>query len=109
NDSVGDEQGLEYARAKPLHVTQAMEEFSKPQYGVDVLKVEVPVNLAFIEGSRAFGGTTAYTRSDAMRLFREAASAAAKPFIYLSAGVSDTVFLETLELATESGASFSGV
>jgi tagatose 1,6-diphosphate aldolase len=86
-----------------------MEEFSKPQYSVDVLKVEMPVNLAFVEGARAFGGTAAYTRSDAMRLFRETASVAAKPFIYLSAGVSDTVFRETLELAAEAGTSFSGV
>jgi hypothetical protein len=69
----------------------------------------VPVNLAFVEGARAFGGTAAYTRSDALRLFREAASVAAKPFIYLSAGVSDTVFQETLELAAEAGTSFSGV
>ena len=44
-----------------------------------------------------------------MRPFREAASVAAKPFIYLSAGVSDTVFRETLELAAEAGTSFAGV
>jgi tagatose 1,6-diphosphate aldolase len=109
DDAVGDVQGLEYARRKPEHVTQAMEEFSKPNYRIDVLKVEVPVNLAYVEGARAFGGTAAYSRSDALRLFREAASVAAKPFIYLSAGVSDTVFRETLELAAEAGTSFSGV
>ena len=44
-----------------------------------------------------------------MRLFRESASAARKPFIYLSAGVSDEVFHETLELATEAGTRFAGV
>ncbi len=27
-----------------------MKEFSKPQYKVDVLKVEVPVNMNFVEG-----------------------------------------------------------
>ena len=78
-----------------------MAEFSRPQYGVDVLKVEVPVNMKYVSGTRAYGGTEAYTRQDAMRLFREAASAARKPFIYLSAGVSNAVFLETLELAAE--------
>jgi tagatose 1,6-diphosphate aldolase len=109
DDALGDGQGIEYARRKPEHVIGAMKEFSKPQYNVDVLKVEVPINLAFVEGARAFGGTAAYTRSDAMRLFREAASVAAKPFIYLSAGVSDTVFRETLDLAAEAGTSFSGV
>jgi tagatose-1,6-bisphosphate aldolase len=99
DDALGDVQGHGYARKKPEHVTRATEEFSKPNYRIDALKVEVPVNLAFVEGARAFGGTAAYTRSDALRLFREAASVAAKPFIYLSAGVSDTVFQETLELA----------
>ncbi len=29
-----------------------MEEFSKPQYNVDVLKVEVPINAEYVEGSR---------------------------------------------------------
>jgi tagatose 1,6-diphosphate aldolase len=109
DDAVGDVQGLEYAKRKPEHVTRAMEEFSQPNYRIDVLKVEVPINLAFVDGARAFAGTAVYTRSDAMRLFREAASVASKPFIYLSAGVSDTVFLETLELAAEAGTSFSGV
>ena len=32
-----------------------------------------------------------------------------KPFIYLSAGVSNPVFIETLELAAESGTKFNGV
>ena len=86
-----------------------MEEFSKPRYGVDVLKVEVPFNMKYVEGSRAFGGQSLYTTNDVMRLFREAADAAAKPFIYLSAGVSNEVFLETLELAAQAGTRFSGV
>ena len=32
-----------------------------------------------------------------------------KPFIYLSAGVSNPVFIETLALAAESGTKFNGV
>ncbi len=103
DDAIGDVHGLEYARTKPAHVTQAMAEFTKPQYGIDVLKVEVPVTMAFVQGARAFRGTAAYTRRDALRLFREAASVANKPFIYLSAGVSGEVFRETLELAAEAG------
>ncbi len=107
-----DESGLsdfELAKKKPDAVTRYMEEFSKPRYMVDVLKVEVPVNMKYVEGTRAFGGQSAYSQADAMRLFREAASAAAKPFIYLSAGVSNEVFLETLELAAQAGTNFSGV
>src|ERR1700693_1152664 len=37
----GDEKGLEFAKQKPQVVMGAMEEFSKTQYGVDVLKSEV--------------------------------------------------------------------
>jgi tagatose 1,6-diphosphate aldolase len=110
DDDLGDEKGLAFARKKPQYVTRYMEEFSKPRYGVDVLKVEVPVNMKFVEGARAFaGGEAAYTRKEAMELFRSAASAAAVPFIYLSAGVTDEIFRETLELAIEAGTNFSGV
>jgi tagatose 1,6-diphosphate aldolase len=109
-DDHYDEKGLEFARKKPDYVTRYMEEFSKPQYGVDVLKVEVPVNVRYTEGTSVFvGGEAAYTRADALRLFGEAAQAAKKPFIYLSAGVTDAVFRETLELAAEADTPFSGV
>jgi tagatose 1,6-diphosphate aldolase len=105
----GDEKGLDYARKKPEVVARSMEEFSKPEYGVDVLKVEVPVNMKFVQGTQSFGGTSAYSRGEAMGLFRQAASAAKKPFIYLSAGVSNAEFTETLRLAGEAGVRFAGV
>jgi tagatose 1,6-diphosphate aldolase len=104
-----EEGSLEFARIKPDLVARYMAEFSKPQYGVDVLKVEVPVNVKYVQGSPAFAGTRAYTLEEAKVLFRTAAAAARKPFIYLSAGVSDEVFRATLELATEAGVLFSGV
>lgn len=108
-DDALDEKGLEFARRKPLNVARYMAEFSKARYGVDVLKVEAPVNMKFVAGTRAFGGTAAYSRSEALTHFRDAASVATKPFIYLSAGVTDEVFRETLELASEAGTAFSGV
>ena len=104
-----DEKSIEYARKKPESVRRSMEEFSKAQYGVDVLKVEVPVNMAFVAGTRSCKGESAYTRDQAKDYFRAAAAVAKKPFIYLSAGVSNEVFSETLELAAESGTNFSGV
>jgi tagatose 1,6-diphosphate aldolase len=104
-----DEKSIEYARKKPESVKRSMEEFSKAQYGVDVLKVEVPVNMAFVAGTRSCKGESAYTRDQAKDYFRAAAAVAKKPFIYLSAGVSNEVFSETLELAAESGTNFSGV
>src|SRR5277367_6815069 len=104
-----DEKGIGYARKKPDVVSQGMAEFSKPQYGVDILKVEVPVNMAYVAGSKACKGEAAYTRDQAKEHFLLAATSAKKPFIYLSAGVNNDVFAETLELAAESGVEFSGV
>jgi len=104
-----DEKGLEYAKKKPEIVTESMREFSKDRYGVDVLKVEVPVNMKFVEGTKSFAGQKAYTKKEAIDLFHKAASVATKPFIYLSAGVSNAEFSETLVLAGESGVKFNGV
>ena len=104
-----DEKGIEYARKKPDIVMQTMGEFSKPQYRIDVLKVEVPVNMAYVAGARSCKGESAYTMEQAKEHFQRAAAAAKKPFIYLSAGVSNDTFIETLELAGEAGVSFSGV
>ncbi len=105
----GDEKGLEYAKIKPSVVKKSMEEFSKPQYRVDVLKVEVPVNAEFVEKSSVYGGQKAYTREEALGHFREAAAMASRPFIYLSAGVSNAQFTESLKMAGEAGTDFSGV
>jgi tagatose 1,6-diphosphate aldolase len=104
-----DEKGLEYAKKKPVIVTESMREFSKARYGVDVLKVEVPVNMKFVEGTKSFGGQSAYSKKEAIDLFHKAAAAASKPFIYLSAGVSNAEFSETLELAGETGVKYNGV
>ena len=105
----GDEKGLEFAKKKPDVVTGAMMEFSKPQYKVDVLKVEVPINAEYVEGSSVYKGQKAYTREEALHLFRKAAAVAGKPFIYLSAGVSNAQFIESLNMASESGTDYSGV
>jgi tagatose 1,6-diphosphate aldolase len=105
-----DEKALEYAKKKPEIVTTTMAEFSKERYGVDVLKVEIPINMKFVEGADAFaGGEAAYTREQAKQLFLDAAKATSKPFIYLSAGVSNAEFTESLGLAGEAGVKYAGV
>src|SRR6201984_1230978 len=104
-----DEKGFDYAKKKPQIVTESMKEFSKDRYGVDVLKVEVPVNMKFVEGAKVYAGQKAYSRQEAMDLFRKAASVASKPFIYLSAGLSTKEFTESLELAAAAGVKFNGV
>jgi len=110
SDEIGDESSLAFARVKPSKVKKYMREYSQPQYGADVLKVEIPVNMRYVEGSKANpDGQVAYSRDEAKQHFREAAAATRVPFIYLSAGVRDEVFLESLELAAEADTPFSGV
>ena len=103
------EKSVEYAKLKPSVVSGCMAEFGKARYNVDVLKVEVPIEMTFVEGTRAFKGEKAYTRAEALQHFRDAESMTHKPFIYLSAGVTNPIFIETLELAGESGTKFNGV
>lgn len=110
DDAIDDEKGVAFARKKPAYVTRAVEEFSRSRYGVDILKVELPVNPSFVSGIRTFSGVVAaYSRLEAISHIRNAASAASKPCIYLSAGSSDEVFCEMLELAAEAGVKYSGV
>jgi tagatose 1,6-diphosphate aldolase len=105
-----DEKSFAFATLKPQYIYAIMEEFSKPYYGVDILKVEMPINSAYLAGSRAYqGGEFAYDHQTALEHLKAAASAAKKPFLYLSAGVDDAVFREQLELAAEAGVPFSGV
>jgi tagatose 1,6-diphosphate aldolase len=109
DEAGADEKTVAYAKKKPSIVAGAMEEFSKDRYGVDVLKVEVPIVMEFVAGTKAYKGEAAYTRAEALSLFRSVGESTEKPFIYLSAGVSNPVFIETLELAGESGVAFNGV
>jgi tagatose 1,6-diphosphate aldolase len=82
---------------KPRLVTETMREFSKPRYRVDVLKVEFPFHPS-------------HSHEQAVEYCRRAADAAGgTPFIYLSAGVSHARFVESLQMAAESGAPYSGV
>jgi tagatose 1,6-diphosphate aldolase len=104
-----DEKSREFAVLKPEVVTRGIEEFSQSRYRVDVLKVGGPVNMAFVDNHNDQYVNIVYTREQAKQHFRRAAAAAEKPFIYLSEGVSNEMFSETLELAAEAGANFSGV
>lgn len=108
-DVEGDGKGVAYARRKPEIVTHFIEEFSAERYGVDVLKIESPVLMRFVPGTQVFGGEAAFTRDEAKDWFRRAENATNKPLVYLSAGVTNQAFLETLEFALESGVAFNGV
>ncbi len=106
--NITDADSAEYARIKPHKVNDMMREFSNPRYGVDVLKVEVPVNMKYTEGFNA-GTAPVYTREQAAEYFRQQSAATELPFIFLSAGVSADLFRETLYFARETGSTFNGV
>src|SRR5437899_6227376 len=79
-DESMDEKGPEFAKKKPEAVIGSMRELTKDRYGVDVMKVEVPINMKFVEGTRASGGTKVYSEQEAKDAFRRAADVATKPF-----------------------------
>ena len=107
DEKISDASGAEYAKVKPRKVIEAMKVFSDERFGIDVLKVEVPVNMNYVED---FGsGEVVYTKEEAASYFKAQEEATPLPYIYLSAGVSAKLFQDTLVFAKESGANFNGV
>lgn len=100
---------VDYAKVKPHKVNEAMKLFSDPRYNVDVLKVEVPVNMNFVEGVTKGGVEPVYSLAEAKTFFKEQSDATHLPFIFLSAGVSTELFQKTLKVAHEAGSQFNGV
>ena len=107
DETIADASSAEYAKVKPRKVIEAMKVFSDSRFNIDVLKVEVPVNVKYVEG---FGdGEVVHTKEEAAAFFKEQDEATKLPYIYLSAGVSAQLFQEPLVFAHESGANFNGV
>ncbi|MCW6652950.1 tagatose-bisphosphate aldolase [Aerococcaceae bacterium NML191292] len=107
DEKIADNGSVEFAKVKPRKVNEAMKLFSEPRFNVDVLKMEVPVNMNYVEGYSE--GEVVYTKEEAAQHFRDQDASSALPYIYLSAGVSSKLFQETLEFAAEAGAKFNGV
>ena len=107
DEKIADASSAEYAKVKPRKVIEAMKVFSDSRFNIDVLKVEVPVNVKYVEG---FGdGEVVHTKEEAAAFFKQQDEATDLPYIYLSAGVAAKLFQETLVFAHESGANFNGV
>lgn len=104
-----DEKSVEFARIKPETITRSIEEFCNPRYAVDFLKIGVPVNMTFVESPGVSAAQTLYSRTEACAYFRRASQAATLPFLYLSEGVSNEIFVNALGIAAEAGSGFSGV
>lgn len=107
DSGIEDVKSKDFAKVKPYKVNEAMRIFSDPIFEVDVLKVEVPVNMAYVEGFT--DEDYLYSREEAMRYFKEQSESTHLPFIFLSAGVSMDLFKDTLRFAHEAGSEFSGV
>lgn len=73
-----------------------MKEFSKDRYNVTVLKMEIPVDMNYVEG---YGQEWVYTKEEAMKFYKEQSDCSELPFIFLSGGVSMDLFKKSLELA----------
>lgn len=101
--------GAEFAKTKPEIIEYFMEEFSKEEYGIDMLKVEVPVAIYNIEGYDQYDNyEPVFSKEEAASYYRASSEKSRLPFIYLSGGVTNEQFIETLYFAKEAKAEFSG-
>lgn len=102
---VPDVGSADFARIKPSLVERATRAFAAPEFGIDILKVELPVSLGHVEGL----GVATMTVAEAEEAFRTAAAAAGDvPLLYLSAGVTFGQFEAGLKLARRAGVKPAG-
>lgn len=85
---------VEMKGKKADDVLASVEEFAKPEYGVDVFKLESPVNAADADGS-----------AEVQAVFDEMGRLAGRPWVMLSAGAGKPEFRNVLEHAFAAGAS----
>lgn len=106
--NIPDAKSEEFAKIKPDKVLRTMKEFSKPEYGVTVLKIEIPFNISYVAG---FNGDNpvVYTQKEAKELLKKQSDATELPYIFLSAGVTSEEFIAEIKMAEEAGADFNGV
>jgi tagatose 1,6-diphosphate aldolase len=76
------------------HVLGSVEEFAHPDYGIDVFKLESPVNAAHADGSARI-----------QVIFDEMGRIAGRPWVMLSAGAGKSDFRNILDHAFKAGAS----
>lgn len=98
----------EYARVKPEIVIDAARRFSEDRFRVDVLKLEFPGNLKYVDAyqDRAFAaGEVVHTLSEIETYCRRLDDACRAPWVILSAGVDPEEFIENVRLANDAGAS----
>ena len=90
---------VEMASKKTDHVLASVEEFAKPDYGVDVFKLESPVSAASVPGVGNEGW------EEVQSVFDEMGRLAGRPWVMLSAGAGKAEFRNILTHAYRAGAS----
>ncbi|MEK7398470.1 MAG: tagatose 1,6-diphosphate aldolase [Candidatus Poribacteria bacterium] len=99
-----------FATRKPEIVAQTAVEFSKPEYKIDILKLEFPAELKytveFADGR--FGDRKrepVYDLEEVKQACKKVDQASQLPWVILSAGVEIDEFIENVKLASSAGAS----
>jgi len=90
---------VEMQGKKADDVLASVEEFAKPEYGVDVFKLESPINAPDVPGVGAEGG------DEVQKIFDEMGRLAGRPWVMLSAGAGKADFKNVLTHAYKAGAS----
>lgn len=97
-----------FAREKPEIVIDAARRFSEDRFRVDLLKLEFPGNLKYVDAyqDRPFAaGEVVHTAAEIEAYCRRLDDASRVPWVILSAGVDPEEFVENVRLANASGAS----
>jgi tagatose 1,6-diphosphate aldolase len=93
---------VEQPEKRSEHVLESIEIFSRPEFGVDVFKLESPVPAASVPNPED-GDATAVRRTEA--LFAEVDRLSPVPWVMLSAGATKSDFKNVLHYAYAAGAS----
>lgn len=106
DENIENSKSAEFAKIRPKKVIGAIKDFQDERFKIDVLKVETPVDMNFVEG---FGENPVYSKDEAKKYFKDQSDASDLPFIFLSGGVSAKLFKDTLIFAKKAGSKFNGV
>lgn len=87
-----------FARDRTDHVLRSIEAFADPSFGVDVYKLECPVEATGLAGDAA-------ARERLMALFQQMAGSLKAPWVMLSAAADPSDFVEVLRCAYAAGSS----
>lgn len=103
--AIADSSSEAFAEKKPHLVQRAVETFTDPRFGIDILKIEIPINLDFVEG---YGKPRLSLKEAEAAIERVSAAAGEMPFVYLSAGVTFERWLQGLALCKSASGMAAG-